>query len=654
VTTRATDEVRGSPETPSPRPFEEGLALLSVVEGTAGHIGEGFLRSLVEHLQSALGTMGAWVAVLDENQQGLRAISMKMRDQWLDGFAYQTAGTPCETALEARRMILIPDRVVDLYRGEPSLVAYGAVSYMGVPLFASDGSILGQLAVLDDKPMQREPRGAAIFQIFAHRAAAELQRIEAERAVKEREAQLRLLLDGAMDAIIDFDEQFQIALMNPAARRMFVYPDGTALPSDLRALLDSDSRARLERFAITLRESTSERKSQWLAGGLTAVTSQGTVFAAEATLSSYAVHEHPRMTLILRSVDDRLAAERQIVSLTREAEYLREELKSLGDYEHIVGSSPALLETLHKVEQVAGTSSTVLLSGESGTGKELFARAVHARSKRAERPLVKVNCGAIAHHLIESELFGHEKGAFTGAVQRREGRFALAHGGTLFLDEIGELPLELQPKLLRVLQEGELEPVGSSRTQSVDVRIIAATNRNLAECVKQGTFREDLFYRLHVFPIEVPPLRDRGDDIVELARAFLDKYARKAGRNIAPLSSAILARLRGYGWPGNVRELQNVIERGVILSTRGVFDIDRALPESLGPQAAPSRQAVADQDRVLTVDELRSLERANLERALARAEGKVSGPTGAAALLGTHPSTLNSRMRSLGIQRTRG
>jgi transcriptional regulator with GAF, ATPase, and Fis domain len=298
---------------------------------------------------------------------------------------------------------------------------------------------------------------------------------------------------------------------------------------------------------------------------------------------------------------------------------------------------------------VAPAETSVLLLGETGTGKELFARAIHDRSKRRDKPLVKLNCGAIPHNLIESELFGHERGAFTGATQRRHGRFVLADGGTLFLDEIGELPLDLQPKLLRVLQEGELEPVGSSRTVSVDVRIIAATNRDLSEMVKRGAFREDLYYRVNVFPIRVPPLRERERDIDELARVFLERYARQLGRELSPLSDAVLERLRNYSWPGNVRELENVIERGVIVSSEGVFDIERALP---GTVSAPPEPAPA-LARVHTASEMLAFERANIERALAQTHGKVSGKTGAAALLGTHPSTLSSRMKSLGIQRPR-
>jgi len=304
---------------------------------------------------------------------------------------------------------------------------------------------------------------------------------------------------------------------------------------------------------------------------------------------------------------------------------------------------------LQEVESVAGADTTVVLLGETGTGKELFARALHTQSKRSNRPLVKLNCGAIPANLIESELFGHEKGAFTGATSRRQGRFSLADGGTLFLDEIGELPVELQPKLLRVLQEGEFEPVGSSRTVKVDVRVVAATNRNLAERVKSGAFREDLYYRLNVFPIRIPPLRERSGDVAILAKVFLERFCRRTGKSLAPLSEAALTRLGAYDWPGNVRELENVMERGVIISKGGVFDVDRALSDVPGKA---SRSAPAPVDApILTSTEVEEFERANILRALDATTWKVSGATGAAALLGLNTSTLASRMRALDIRR---
>jgi PAS domain S-box-containing protein len=632
----------------APPRMDENEALRRVAEGTASETGERFFHSLVDNLRSALGTMGAWVATLDDGGTALSAVSMRLRDDWLDGFSYPVEGTPCETALSERRAVHVPDRIVELYRGSPSFSQYGAVSYLGVPVFDAEARIIGQVAVLDDKPMPSEPRSMAIFQIFANRAAAELQRLKAERAATEREAQLRLLVDNAMDAIVDFDHEFKVALMNPAARRVFGYSDSQQLAFDVRDLLAKASRGRLAGCVKEL-SAPGVGQSLWIAGGLNALTRDGSHFQAEATLSHYLREHRHQFTLILRDVEDRLMAEQRILTLTREAEHLNDELKSLQSFERIVGSSPALLRALRALDHVAATDTTLLLLGETGTGKEIFARAAHARSKRSQRPLVKLNCGAIPHNLIESELFGHERGAFTGATQRREGRFVLADGGTLFLDEIGELSLELQPKLLRVLQEGELEPVGSSRTTKVDVRIIAATNRNLSELVAQGRFREDLFYRLNVFPISIPALRERDADVEELSRVFLDEYARRLGRSFAPLSEPTLQKLRNYGWPGNVRELQNVIERGVLVSTSGVFDIDLALPEA-AEKAAISDVRDPDGERVLSMAELLQLERKNFERALAQAGGKVSGADGAAARLGINPSTLTSRLRALGLR----
>jgi len=291
----------------------------------------------------------------------------------------------------------------------------------------------------------------------------------------------------------------------------------------------------------------------------------------------------------------------------------------------------------------------VLIQGETGTGKELVARAIHAASDRRARPLVRLNCGAIPATLIESELFGHEKGAYTGATARRDGRFLAADKGSLFLDEVGELPLDLQVKLLRVLQEGEFEPVGSSRTRKVDVRVIAATNRELEKEVEAGRFRGDLYYRLNVFPIGVPPLRDRKEDIPLLAETFTRRISAKVGRRIEALSAQDVRRLQASDWPGNVRELQNVIERAVITAREGRLNLDRALPSTAGTPAPTARSD--PEGHLRTSQEMEALERGNMVLALERAQWKISGDEGAAALLGLKRSTLSSRMRALGIKR---
>jgi len=343
--------------------------------------------------------------------------------------------------------------------------------------------------------------------------------------------------------------------------------------------------------------------------------------------------------------------------LEEENIYLREEIRREHNFEEIVGNSPNLLELLRQVEQVAATDSSVLISGETGTGKELIARAIHNRSARMARPLVKVNCGAIPAGLVESELFGHVKGAFTGALQSRTGRFELANGGTIFLDEVVELPLETQVKLLRVLQEQEFEPVGSDRTIRVDVRVIAATNRDLDEAVRGGRFRSDLYYRLNVVPLTVPPLRERREDIPQLVLFFLDRYSRRFSKKINAVSQDAMERFVGYAWPGNIRELQNVIERAVVLSSGSTLrlDYDLELPrdsnvrglslENTPVTALPSVRARSG------LASLAEVERTHILTVLEQAGGVIEGTKGAARILNMHPNTLRHRMKKLGIKR---
>jgi transcriptional regulator with GAF, ATPase, and Fis domain len=309
---------------------------------------------------------------------------------------------------------------------------------------------------------------------------------------------------------------------------------------------------------------------------------------------------------------------------------------------------------LAQVEAVAQTPANVLVLGESGVGKELVARAIHARSQRATGPLVKVNCASIPKELFESEFFGHVKGAFTGAHRDRVGRFQLADGGTIFLDEIGEIPPELQGKLLRVLQESEFERVGDDITHSVDVRIIAATNRDLEKLMLVGDFREDLFYRLSVFPIEVPPLRERREDVLQLAQHFLDQTCNDFGRKPMQLTRAQAEAVSSYDWPGNVRELKNVIERAVILSRGNVLRLDLSLPQTApGNRGEPATADVTAEGRIMTEKQLRALQKANLVAALKQSNWRVSGKGGAAELLGVRPTTLTDRIKSLGIRKPR-
>jgi PAS domain S-box-containing protein len=339
--------------------------------------------------------------------------------------------------------------------------------------------------------------------------------------------------------------------------------------------------------------------------------------------------------------------------LERERDYLREEVQVSMNFGKVIGESPPLKKMLARLEAVAQTGASVLIQGESGVGKELVAHVIHAASGRRDGPLVKVNCAAVPHELFESEFFGHVRGAFTGAHRDRVGRFQLADGGTIFLDEVGEIPLSLQSKLLRVLQESEYERVGDEKTHTVDVRVIAATNRDLEQAVAEGRFREDLFYRLSVFPIDVPPLRERGGDVVQLALHFLERTCQDFGHRPLTLSQQQAALLKRYSWPGNIRELKNVIERAVILSQGKVLRLDLAMANIFEDSEAEvvSESGKPTAGRILTEDELTELQRQNVLNALRASNWRVSGPNGAAKLLGLKPTTLTDRIKKLDIRR---
>lgn len=641
---------------PEPAPLNElevDAALRAILEGTATETGHRFFAALVQNLAKALGTHGAWVTEYFPETRRLRALAFWMDGQWVHDYEIDIAGTPCEQVVDQAQFVHIPDHILDMYPDEEELKQSGAVSYMGVPLQDAHGRILGHLAVIDRRPIPPEPRVHAIFKIFAARAGAELQRLRAEAEVREREEKVGRLLDSAMDAIIELDDHLRITRVNPAAEKVFRCKESALVGQDFHRFVGPDDANRLRRLIAELDARPEGQRSCWIAGGLTAQCPEGPPFPTEATLSRYEAHRSRFSTLILRNVRDRVEAEQTIRSLTEETELLRQELHALHGDAELMGESQALRDVLQDINQVAATDATVLILGETGTGKELVARAVHAASARRDRPLVTVNCAAIPPTLIESELFGHEAGAFTGATKRRDGRFTMADKGTIFLDEIGEVPLELQAKLLRVLQEGEFDPVGSSTRKKVSVRVLAATNRDLEGAIRNGTFREDLFYRLNVFPIRLPPLRERGDDVVRLASAFAQRYAVKMGRAIAPLSQGCRRRLMNYAWPGNVRELQNVIERAVITAADGHLNLDRALPEAIPAVASRTDAMAAPPSEIRTAQEFEQLERDNILRALAATKWKVSGESGAAHLLGMNPSTLTSRMKALNIQKPR-
>jgi PAS domain S-box-containing protein len=661
-------------------PFQRILA------GTAAHTGEAFFRSLVENLASVLGTRGAWVTEYLEPVRRLRALAFWFDTGFIDDYEYHIEGTPCERVIDSKKLFHIPDNLIKLFPGDPDLVQMNGVSYLGAPLLDTDGTILGHLSVLHDAVLPGESRLVTLFNIFAARAASELRRMRQVEAVREREIKLSRLVNSAMDAIIEFDSDLRITRTNTSFSQIFRCKAEEHEIRFLSRFLPDDSAVKLKKLMADLGQMPDGQRYMWVPGGLKAACPGGETFDAEATLSCYVLNGTTYYSLILRNVTDRIEAERRILTLEAEAEYLKSELRSAAEYNGISGRSRALLQVLRDVDQVAPTDANVLIIGETGTGKELIARAVHEASRRQGKPLIKVNCAAIPAALMESEFFGHEKGAFTGATSKREGRFSLAHGGTIFLDEIGELPLDLQAKLLRVLQEGEFEQVGSSLTVKVDVRVVAATNRDLLAHAREGRFREDLYYRLNVFPIHLPPLRERAEDIPELARVFVENLARKTGRPAPALSATDLQRLMRYDWPGNVRELQNVMERAFITGTDGRINLDRALPETpAGASAAASNGESWSNDgvgsrsgnsgielekemgmgmedvtkqgsdalfrKVRTAVEMEDLERRNLVLALESCKWKVSGPGGAAELIGVPPTTLSSRMRALGIRR---
>jgi predicted ATPase len=522
--------------------------LRSIMEGTAAVTGGDFFASLVRHLARALNVRYAFVTECRERKLKARTLAFWMGDRLAENVTYEIAQTPCLKVL-AGDTCFYPAGVQQLFPYDKGLVDLSVVGYLGIPLCNGSGEVIGHLAILDDKPLEKTPRGLSLLNIFAARAGAELERLRAEE-------ELRL------------------------------------------------SVAEVERLK------------------------------------------------------NRLHAENV---------YLQEEIRREHNFEEIVGGSPALLNVLQQVERVAPTDATTLILGETGTGKELIARAIHDRSSRKDRPLVKVNCGAISVGLVESELFGHVKGAFTGALGQRTGRFELADGGTLFLDEVGELPFETQVKLLRVLQEGEFEPVGGSRTIKVNVRIIAATNRDLEGEVKAGRFRADLFYRLNVLPLYTPPLRDRRSDIPQLAMFFLSRFSRRFGRVVNGISQETMELMMNYDWPGNIRELQNLIERAVVLTTGSVLTIDRNLLPSIQtasqkpsksearlaaqPTRQPNQSSFSTSAPPKSSTSLDELQRQHIQTILSQTNWVIEGENGAAKMLNLHPNTLRSRLKKMGIQR---
>ena len=491
-------------------------------------------------------------------------------------------------------------------------------------------------------------KGILSVMIRRHR---ELDIIQEQLAASNKEIELasskmKGLIDGAMDAIIMFDDKFRIILANPSALKLLENQD--VVHRNLLLFLDESGSEFLQTIISPSKEIKGFPQHQYLNRNLKLIGSLGRESINEGTLSRYGNTDQYYYTLILRNIENRLRAQNTIDLLSSQTAYLEEEIENLTQHYGILAEDPSMINVLNHIEQVAPTNATVLIGGETGTGKELVARAIHQASDRKDKPLIRVNCGAIPANLIESELFGHEKGAFTGATASRKGRFLLANKGTIFLDEIGELPLDLQPKLLRVLQEGEIDPLGSSETIKVDVRIVAATHRDLLDLVKQGKFREDLFYRLNVYPIEVPPLRDRGDDVCLIAQEMLSKMAAEMNKNTHRLNNIDKDQLKSYQWPGNVRELENLLERAMILSPAGKINLKEVFANTTNP--SNSRDKIVP-ERIYSSGEWSELERENILRALKKTAWKISGKDGAASILKIPPTTLASKIKALGITR---
>jgi len=619
-------------------PDTEAL-LRTIAEGTARATGADFLRSLVRTVAATLDVRIAFVAEFLDDNTIASILACWNGEEFEEPSRYDLDGTPCQTVLDGE-IHCYPDHVMDLFPAERVLEPLNIRSYLAVPLIASSGEVIGHLAVLDDQPMSFAVADLDVFRIFGARAGAEIERKRTGEAVIASEERLARILDSAMDAIVTIDADGRITLFNRAAERIFGCAAAWALNQPLHRFLSKPLRALID---DRLAQGDGGHGNLWIPDGHTALRANGESFPIEATLSSLEVGGRRFHTLILRDVNDRQMTRAEIDQLRQQNVFLREEMMGTVEFAEMIGQTPVMRQLFATIETVARSDSIVLIHGETGTGKEQVAQAIHNLGARRDRLLVKMNCAALPAELIESEMFGHEKGAFTGATALRKGRFEMADGGTLFLDEVGELSLPAQAKLLRVVQEREFERVGGSRTLRVDVRVIAASNRDLEAMVRSGGFRADLYYRLNVLPIEVPPLRARADDIPRLALHFLDKYARKLGRSYTGIETGSMQRLLRYRWPGNVRELQNIIERAAVLATGNVLTIRDALENT-----AADGEPAGGGEPPLTMDEV---EAAHVRKVLQQCRWVIEGKRGAAAILGLEPSTLRYRMQKLGIRR---
>jgi PAS domain S-box-containing protein len=625
------NDIRGNPDFPSD---DDIAALRVIVEGTAHDTGEAFLQSLVRHLAAAVGTRYAFVAEFAGGTRA-RTLAFWFRDKITDNIEWDVIGTPCEDVVRGS-LCHHPSGVRVKFPDDKPLVEWEIESYLGVPLVNAKGERLGHLAVFDEQPLPAEPRTLFALRISAARAAAELERLRSERVIREREERYRDLFDEAPIGYVQEDLDSRFITANRAAIRMLGLEPHEVVGTVGKSLVADTPE--------------NQRRVQELFASIAQGSGRGDVVielrrkddGRPVWVQWYSRPEpngkYTRTVLV--DITARILAEQEGARLQEQNLYLQEEINGIHNFEEIVGQSPALTAVLENVRRVAATDSTVLITGETGTGKELIARAVHSSSRRKARPLIKINCAALPAGLVESELFGHEKGAFTGAIARRVGRFELAEGGTIFLDEVGELPADAQAKLLRVLQEREFERIGGSSPIRVDVRVLAATNRDLLKAVREKTFREDLYYRLSVFPVQLPPLRARKEDIPAIVLFLVNKFATRIGKRIVGVDRETMGCLLSYSWPGNVRELENVVERGVILSNGSTLQID---PDVLAAGQPPAEK--------LPESTMQGVERDHILNVLKQTRGVIDGPRGAAKILDLHPNTLRSRMKKLGIGR---
>jgi formate hydrogenlyase transcriptional activator len=616
---------------------EREATLRAIAEGTAAYVGGEFFQSLVRNLAAALGVEYAFVSEFRVDRSKVRTLAFWAGDHFKDNFEYAISDTPCEKVL-AGELYHCSEKVAERFPlHKQDLEGFGVESYLAIPVTSANGKVLGHLAVMDRHRMDLEQLDLSVFKIFGARAGAELERTHMDAMLKDNEERLRDLFDEAPIAYVHEGLDSKFIRANRAALKSFGITadqvEGTYGFSFIPDTPDAQRRLK-DAFAsigkgidtsgvvLELRRKDNGKPLwiQWWSRPDPSGTYTRTMFI---------------------DITERVLMEREKARLEAQNIYLQEEIQGSHNFGELIGGSTSLKKVLKNVGRVAPTDSTVLITGETGTGKELIARAIHNLSPRKDRPLVKVNCAAIPAGLIESELFGHEKGAFTGALAKRMGRFEVADKGTIFLDEIGELPLDLQSKLLRVLQEGEFERVGGTQTFKVSVRVIAATNRDLEQQSRTGHCRPDLYYRLNVFPIHLPALREREGDIPLLVQYFVRKFSANFSKKIDRIPERMMTALQRYPWPGNIRELEHVIERAVILSEGSKLEPIDWLSSS---------HSKAGDGKTLTLEEM---ERQHIVDVLDHTNWRVSGEKGAAKILGLNPTTLEARMKKLGIERVR-